>query len=208
MRSSLRFFYFDLGNVLLCFDHERAARQMADVAGVSRESVWETVFASDLEWRYEAGEISTEEFYEIFCQQTNSTPDFATLKLAGADIFELNVPIMPIVAGLRSVGARLGILSNTNEAHWNFVSADRYRLLPGYFEQLALSYEIKAMKPHPAVYEAAISLAGVDASEVFFVDDRPENVAGAKDCGIDAVQFTTTGQLVRDLLQRGVRFNI
>lgn len=30
-----RFFYFDLGNVLLYFDHSLAMRKMAKIAGVS-----------------------------------------------------------------------------------------------------------------------------------------------------------------------------
>ena len=41
------FLYFDLGNVLLYFDHRLACQQMGAVAGVSAETVWEVVFASD-----------------------------------------------------------------------------------------------------------------------------------------------------------------
>ncbi len=69
-----RFLYFDLGNVLLKFDHRLASRQMGEVAGVPADVVWEVVFAGDLEQRYESGEIGDREFYEIFCQQTSSRP--------------------------------------------------------------------------------------------------------------------------------------
>lgn len=208
MSCPLQFFYFDLGNVLLRFDHEQAARQMAEVAGVTPELVKKVVFGSDLEWRYEAGDISTDEFYDIFCRETDSTPQREPLYRAAADIFELNVPVVPIVAGLRSVGARLGILSNTNEVHWKFVAGGRYRILNGHFEKIALSYEIQSMKPDAAIYRAAVELTGVAPNEVFFVDDRAENVAGAREFGIDAVQFTTAHQLVRDLRERGVELNI
>ena len=45
------------------------------------------------------------------------------------------------------------------------------------------------MKPDRAIYDAAIERAGVAAHEVFFTDDRLENVEGARAVGIDAVQF-------------------
>ena len=44
--NRIRFLYFDLGNVLLTFDQRKAARQMADVAGITPEKVWEIGRAS------------------------------------------------------------------------------------------------------------------------------------------------------------------
>ena len=74
--SPPRFLYFDLGNVLLFFDHRLACRQMGALAGVAEETVWQIVFESDLEMRYEAGDIDDREFYEIFCRETGTRPDF------------------------------------------------------------------------------------------------------------------------------------
>jgi FMN phosphatase YigB (HAD superfamily) len=41
--------------------------------------------------------------------------------------------------------------------------------------------------------------------DIFFVDDLPENVAGAREIGLDAVLYTTPEQLRQQLLQRGVQ---
>ena len=60
------------------------------------------------------------------------------------------------------------------------------------------------MKPDRAIYEIAAERAGASPSEVFFVDDRAENVVGAKAAGLDAVLFTDAEQLAADLRQRGV----
>ena len=95
-----RFIYFDLGNVLINFDHHRAARQMAEVAGVSEQLVWKIVFESDLELEYERGAISTREFYEAFCTRTGSRADYDALLLAASDIFELNDGIVPLLSQL------------------------------------------------------------------------------------------------------------
>jgi glucose-1-phosphatase len=202
-----KFLYFDLGNVLLKFDHRLASRQMAEVAGIEPELVWETVFASNLELRYEAGEINDREFYDIFCSETKSTPDFAALLLAGSDIFSPNTSIYPVVGGLMGAGYRLGILSNTCPGHWSFCFDGHYSLLKYGFEVYALSYELGACKPSPKIYQAAAELAGVEPRDIFFVDDVPGHVAGAQAAGYDAVLYTTTAQLAADLRNRGLEFN-
>jgi len=202
-----RFLYFDLGNVLLNFDHRQACRQMGDVAGVSADKVWDVVFASDLELRYEAGELDDRQFYEAFCQATDSRADFDKLLLAGSEIFTPNFSMSPLVAALDAARYPLGILSNTCPGHWRYCSDGRFGLLTEAFHIYALSYELRACKPAAKIFEGAAKLAGVPAEEIFFVDDVAANVAGAKAAGFDAVQYTTTPQLVADLRARGVQFN-
>ena len=52
-----RMILFDLGNVLLTFDHRLSCRQMAEVAGVSEQQVWKIVFDEGLQRRFEGGEL-------------------------------------------------------------------------------------------------------------------------------------------------------
>jgi glucose-1-phosphatase len=70
-----------------------------------------------------------------------------------------------------------------------------------------LSYEVGALKPEPKIYRAAAELAGVPPREIFFIDDIAGHVAAARQCGFDAVQYTTTPELVAALCQRGLKFN-
>lgn len=202
-----RFLYFDLGNVLLKFDHRRGCRQMAEVAGVADEVVWKVSFQGPLFLDYERGEVTSDEYYRRFCEATASQPDPEALLHAASDIFQLNVPTAALVTQLKLAGHRLGILSNTNEAHWQFVDRGHYGILADPWEHYALSFRLRSMKPEPAIYRAAAEMAGVDPAEVFFVDDRPENVQGAREAGFDAVLFTTAAALATDLRRRGVRFN-
>ena len=102
-----RFLYFDLGNVLLNFDHHLAARQMAQVAGLTEQRVWDLVFAGNLEARYESGEVGDREFYEIFCRETDSRPDFDALLLAGSEIFTIRGFIRQMRASGAAVVARV-----------------------------------------------------------------------------------------------------
>jgi putative hydrolase of the HAD superfamily len=203
----MRFFYFDLGNVLLTFDHGIACRKLAALANTTPALVRMIVFDTDLQWRYERGEITTHEFAEHFCRETGTRADIDQLERACAEIFELHVPIVPLVAQLKAAGHRLGILSNTCAAHWQYVFDGRYRILRELFEVYALSYELKSMKPEPQIYQAAAAMAGVAPQDIFFTDDRLDNVQGALAAGYDAVPFVSAQQLQRDLHRRGVRLN-
>jgi HAD superfamily hydrolase (TIGR01509 family) len=107
---------------------------------------------------------------------------------------------------LNAAGYRLGVLSNTNDAHWRWVTK-RFSYLTTMFDVAAMSFEIGVMKPDPRIYAEAARLAGVDPADVFYTDDRPENVAGAQAAGFDAVLFTTPAALSAELWQRGIVAN-
>ena len=205
-----RFIYFDLGNVLLHFDHELACRQMAEVSGVAADAVRDLVFRAQdgLQWQYERGEITTAEFHLAYCDALGTDVDVNALARAASDIFRLNTAILPLLWQLQRSGHRLGILSNTCPAHWEFVVGGRFRLITEYFERFALSYELREMKPDAECYRAAEELADAAPDEIFFLDDREENVAGANEAAWSAVRFTSVPQLVRDLQAAGVRLAI
>jgi putative hydrolase of the HAD superfamily len=201
------FFYFDLGNVLLYFDHEIGCRQMAEVAGLTAVEVRRVLLESDLLARYEDGRYSREQFYEAFCRETSTCADVDRLETAASDIFRLNTSILPVVTRLKDAGYRIGVLSNTCESHWRFILAHFKALFPAAFDVLALSFKLGAAKPDERIFVRAAELAGVAASDIFYCDDIAANVAAARRAGFDAVQYTDTAALVSEIWKRGVRFN-
>ncbi len=203
----IRFLYFDLGNVILAFDHGVACRQIADVASLSPATVRQLVFDSGLQWRMETGQATGEEFAAMIEDAAGRPVDRAALWQAAGAIFEPIGPVLGIVAHLEAAGYRLGILSNTCDIHWDYVASGRYRLIPDAFECLALSYRLGMCKPDPEIYRRAAALAEVAAEEIFFTDDRAENVSGARLVGYDAVLFTSPVQLVTELRSRGMRIS-
>ena len=201
------FVFFDLGNVIVRFDNDRACQQMGKVCGVAPEMIREIAFDGPLRQQYETGQLSTPEFHDAICQATSTRPDFDALVAAGSDIFCLNLSIVPVIVQLRAAGVPMGLLSNTSESHWRFLSEGRFTLLKSCFSVYVLSYQVGAAKPDPAIYEKAAEMAGVEPSEVLFIDDLETHVTGARTAGFDAVQYKSTPQLVEDLRQRGFRFN-
>lgn len=199
--------FFDVGNVLLYFDHHQACRQVAELVGLEEKQIWDVLFESGFELQYERGEISTKKFYETFCEAIGKRPALEDLAFASSAIFRANSAVHAIAAQLRGMGYRLGLLSNTSEMHWNYFSDGRYNVIPRIFDVEVLSFRVGALKPEAEIYQAAAELAGVEPAEIFFVDDIAGHVAGACDAGIDAVQYTSTSALIGDLRKRGIGIN-
>ncbi len=199
--------FFDVGNVLLYFDHQLACRQIAELVDSDEQRIWDLLFKSGFELRYERGEISTDEFYETFCEAVGKRPAIDALARASSDIFRVNPAMHAIASQLHVMGYRLGLLSNTSEMHWNFFSDGRYDIIPRIFDVKVLSFQVGALKPDPTIYQAAADLSGVELAEIFFIDDIAGHVEGACAAGIDAVQYTSPSSLVTDLRKRGIRIN-
>jgi putative hydrolase of the HAD superfamily len=200
------FVYFDLGKVLVDFSHDVMCAQMAEKVGLSPERLRELVFESGLSDQYEDGQLNSAEFCEAIFENSPSRCEPEELLLAGSDIFTAKSDMLPLISSLAVSGTRIGILSNTCPAHWEFV-APRYAFLTDMFSEVVLSYEVRARKPGNSIYEIAAKQAGVSAQKVFFVDDREDNVQGAIDAGFDAHVFTSSRQVQKLLIERGIRFN-
>ncbi len=206
MKSDIEFIYFDLGRVIINFDNDRMCQQMAAVSGVPCERVREILFTTGLQRQFELGEITPDEFYDRYCHLLGRKVDRDALTLAANDIFWLNLPMLPVVAQLQAAGWPLGILSNTCSPHFEWCRS-HYAILQKGFRCYALSCDLHALKPDHAIYERAARLAGVAPEKIFFTDDISAHTEAARAFGFDAVPFQSARQLVKELRDRGIRFN-
>lgn len=90
------------------------------------------------------------------------------------------------IGGLRGRGYRTALITNT--AH-EFCGIWRKQLsVDDLFDAVAASCELGARKPDPRIFELTLGMLGEpDAAEVLFVDDMSENVAGARQVGMEAI---------------------
>jgi HAD superfamily hydrolase (TIGR01509 family) len=59
-------------------------------------------------------------------------------------------------------------------------------------------------KPEPAIYRRALDILGSPPERVLFIDDREENIAGARNAGMRAIQFKGAAPLRQDLIECGI----
>jgi putative hydrolase of the HAD superfamily len=198
------FIFFDLGNVLVTFDRERAFRQMSAVSGADAAVIRAIVVDHGLQQALERGSLDWTAFHAEFSRQTGTVTTAADLARAASDMFTLRVDMLPVIGGLERLGMPIGILSNTCGPHWQHLIESRYAILPGPFKPIVLSHEEGCLKPEQDIYARATERAGVPADRIFFCDDVPEHVEAARRAGWDAEVFSSAVGLVDALAWRGL----
>lgn len=188
---------FDIGNVLIYYDHGRMLRQVSEVLGIDESQAIALYVEQGLGILYERGEISSEEFYRQFSKLARLEHNSALFWEAFSDIFSPNIEMETLVQELQEKDLRLLLLSNTCETHFRFFS-QTYQFFDT-FDHPILSYEVGARKPEPAIFEAALKAAGYPPELCFYTDDIVEYVSAARELNIPAESFTTAAALRHDL---------
>lgn len=191
---------FDLGNVLLFFDHEKMYSQIAHAAALTPENVKKILFTEQWGVRFERGEANGRDLYKRFCDEAGSELDFSLLAHAVSDIFHPNEPLISLLETFKNRGRRLLLLSNTNEIHFTFAQKN-FPFLQ-LFDRYILSYEVGALKPEKKIYEAAANAANCPLENCLFIDDLKINVEGALACGMPAHHFIDFQTLLLHLSQK------
>ncbi len=194
--------FFDMGNVLVHFSHERMCRNIATLCGWSEPETKKFLLDEGRQWKLERGEISEEQFHDDFCQATGKALDIDELRLAAADIFWLNESIVPVLHQLKAAGMRLVLLSNTSVTHLKFI--ERNFSVLELMDDRVTSFEAGALKPEDRIYEIAMSKAMCASDECFYTDDIEAYIRKAATFGIHARLYTTTERLLSSLRELNV----
>lgn len=102
---------------------------------------------------------------------------------------------------LKAQGLRIGLLSNIPTEVRDYVVAHQPWI--GDYHHRTYSCDLNCAKPEPRIYLECVAGLGVTPQETIFIDDRPNNVAGAAKLGLHAILHnseTETRQAVANLL--------
>ncbi|MFN9717736.1 MAG: HAD family hydrolase [Planctomycetota bacterium] len=199
---TIRTCFFDMGNVLIYFSHEKMVRNIAEVCGWPENQTKMFLLDEGRQWKLERGDITEEQFHEDFCRAAGRNLDIDELRLAAADIFWQNDSIVPVLHRLKENKIRLVLLSNTSITHMRFIE-ERFRVLD-LMDDRVTSFAAQAMKPEDRIFEVALSKAQCPSDSCFYTDDIQPYVDKGASFGIHARLFTSTENLERQLSELNV----
>jgi len=195
----------DLGRVVLWFDNNIFLRKLAERAGKSFEEVKAAVHGNlELIRRFDGGAVTPPGFHERVMEIVGADVSYEGFYEMYNDIFSLNAPAVDVLARIKAAGYKTLLLSNTDPERFGFVRRRFPEIL--FFDCYVLSYELKLLKPDPAIYLAAARLAGTSPWECVFIDDMEENVAGAVAAGLAGILYTPATDLAAELKKLGLDF--
>lgn len=188
---------FDLGGVLVRTEDRRPRMQLAEQLGITYDELSALIFDSQSAQQAQLGEITTNQHWQAVRNTLGLSPEeFQEMPLDfwGGD--SLDRELVDYLRGLRPL-YKTALLSNAwddlrqiIEEHWQIDDA---------FDELIISAEVGLMKPDARIYQLALSRLDVEPSEAVFLDDFPQNVIGARDVGLQAIQFKNSDQAYADL---------
>ena len=108
-----------------------------------------------------------------------------------------------LVADLEYAGVPLFALTNFSHEFWPPFRAAEADLFDR-FRDVLVSGEAGLIKPDPAIYRLALERFGLRAEAVLFVDDREDNVAGARAAGMHGHLFRDAVVLRTELKALGL----
>jgi len=198
---SIEAIIFDLGKVIVDFDHRTISAQIAQSSTYAEDDVFQSMFSADIVRLVDSGRLQPEALYELLKQKLNLTISQDGFKRIWNDIFSLNPGIDTLIHNLAS-RYRLVCLSNTNRWHFEYCR-ERFPALDR-FDAFILSYQVGTCKPDPAIYRHAVAAAGTDACRCIYVDDIPEFVRAGEALGLRGIQFLSVPQLTEALRSMNV----
>ena len=195
-RLDVRAVIFDLGNVLIqLVPLDLLARRGA--APIPGGDPLERLRSDSAIDRYERGQATPEEFCGAVRRIFGDGLTDASIHEAYDAILGEPVPGMAeLVLDLRERGVRVVGLSDISPGHLAVVR--RYPAVAA-LERVVASCETGHRKPEPEAFRAALRHLGTPPAGTLFVDDRPENVAGAAALGLRALVFAGAVELRREL---------
>ena len=168
----------DIGGVCLSLRHDEVARELGhesfrDLLRNHPESLADAL-------AHEMGRIDTDLFVERMAQRLQLARDEFLRwwnSMLGTEISGM----AELVRDLRTAGFRPAFFSNVGNLHFP-------ALLPmlsfsNLVERGILSYEIGVMKPEPEAYEAFETQICGGGTPALYLDDREENIEGARSRG-------------------------
>jgi putative hydrolase of the HAD superfamily len=180
---------FDIGGVLLTNSWDVKERAAAAAHFHIDEADFQERHAEIIElWERGAVGLGTYLDVAVFNQPRSfSRDEFVAFMLDQSRLLPNGA--MDILKELAASGHYL-LGSLNNEAR----ELNEYRFkafgLRKYFRIALTSCYVGLRKPDPAMYQRAIDIVGASPDRILFIDDRPENIEGAKNAGITAVHFT------------------
>ena len=193
-----RWVLFDLGNVLIPFNHKRVSRGLVRFLPKGRQpkasaaQIHSFIFDShegpscnsqldrgskDLRW---LGEQLRERFKITVTEEQ--------LRDVWCSVFDdLDSNAMNCLFKAKALGLRVSICSNTNTEHWAFLESEYPQLADSSVERF-LSFKMKKVKTDAGFFESIAEHTGRPPEYHMLIDDVGENLAAAHETGMHTLK--------------------
>lgn len=189
----------DMGNVLLDYDPDFALNAYLE-SEEDKQLVRKELFEGP-EWvEGDLGLIENAERFDGVAKRIPSRLHGALRKCVD-NWYKCMVPLpgaRQFCKDMKSKGYRIYVLSNACHLFYEYFPA----FLPlDFFDGIVVSSDVHIAKPDIRIYEHLLDKYRLNAAECLFVDDRANNVEGARQAGMKAILFENDFEAVEKCIK-------
>ena len=194
--------FFDLGNVILPFNHYQIAEKLSPFVQEKDFKDPKKIFSYIFDLKsgainpFDVGKLTPQEFFQSLKKSLGLSISFEAFIPLWNEIFVEDGEVSEIIRSLKGKW-RLGLLSNTDPLHFNYV-VSTFPIVSE-LEKWILSYEVGFKKPDARIFQKAIQWAAVEPEKILFIDDTKGHVEAAASLGMQGVHFHSSQQLKDEL---------
>ncbi|MGN0544731.1 MAG: HAD family hydrolase [Acutalibacteraceae bacterium] len=190
---------FDMGNVLLDCDNERTLNRFCRTQE-AKDIIRRELFAGR-EWiEGDLGNITDAERLELVSRRVPKRY-YEELRLCALYWTECILPMKgarELLDDMRKSGRGVYVLSNASDRFYEYFPRFYDMDL---FDGIVVSSDLHIIKPDVRIYGYLLEKYGLNADECLFIDDRRENVQGAREAGMRAALFENNYNEIRKMIE-------
>ena len=191
---SPRVVVFDYGEVISRSPNDADRAQLLARAGVEAEPFWAAYWAH--REGLDRGTTSIDAYWQTVARDVGADWDQIDVHQLWAidhrGWLSVDEGTLGVLHALTAGGTRIALLSNAGA---DFSGWLRHGSFAPLFERVFVSGEIGLVKPEPDIYLHVIEALGIEPADLLFVDNKAENVDGARGVGGDGHVFTDAAGL-------------
>lgn len=185
--TGIRNLLFDLGGVIIDLDRQRCVDALVALGDTHAGELLGLYGQQGEFMKLEAGEISAAEFLTYMHGRVGQeVTDCEIVDAINAFLIGIPIERLQLLRQLRK-RFRVMMLSNTNSIMFDTKIADCFAqeglTVTDYFDDIFLSYRLKACKPSAAIFEQVIDSSHITPQETLFFDDSQKNLEAAAALG-------------------------
>ena len=178
---------FDLGAVILNINYQNTIDEFTKLGVNNAATFYSKKVQKNLFNQIETGMISSNEFLKALQKKTKNANINQVEKAWNAMLLDLPEERIQLIEKLKN-NYSIYLLSNTNAIHIDAIKKQlgnrKWLAFCKLFDKMYLSHELGLRKPDVKIFEYILNEQKLKAEEVFFIDDSPQHIAGAKKIGI------------------------
>lgn len=193
--------FFDLGGVVVDVDLDLARRAWSDAMGTGTADFDRVFLESGIKDRMDVGQLGTSEALREIEALVGGSFDEAMVTRCWSSSLSPRPRVSELIHEV-AARTRCAVISNTDPLHAATIEAQAG--IAGVVERWVYSYQAGCLKPEPGIFELALQHLSVRAEQTLLVDDREENLAAARELGMEGLHYDSFETLRRGMAVRGL----